>query len=153
MNENVIIRQAEARDTDSVHRLLRIIADLHRNGRPDMFPNLKSKYTPDEVRERLTRENSGVFVAELNGEVAGYIFCDIIKEGSGLTLYIDDLCVDPSARHCGIGRKLLDKAGAYAKENNCAFLMLNVWEFNSNAVEFYEKYGFTTRTRHMEIKL
>lgn len=153
MNNSVIIRQSESKDTDSVYRLLCIIADLHKSGRPDMFPNLTSKYARDEVRERLSRKDSGVFVAELNGEVAGYIFCDIIKEGEGLTLYIDDLCVDPSVRRSGIGKMLLDKASSYAKERQCAFLMLNVWEFNSDAVEFYEKYGFTTRTRHMEIKL
>ena len=51
----------------------------------------------------------------------------------------------------------MDKAAElkkeYAIEKNCDFLMLNVWEFNENAVRFYEEYGFKTRTRHMEIKL
>ena len=46
-----------------------------------------------------------------------------------------------------------DEAKEYAKEKNCGFLMLNVWEFNENAVAFYEKYGFSTRTRHMELKI
>ena len=150
---NLIIRNSRPEDSPSVHRLLRLIADLHRNGRPDMFPNLTSKYTVEEVRERLSREDNGVFVAELNKEVVGYIFCDIIKEGNGLTLYIDDLCVDPSACRHGVGKSLLDKVREYANLKDCEFLMLNVWEFNQNAVEFYEKYGFSTRTRHMEIKL
>ncbi len=149
----VIIRKSITKDANAVHRLLRVIADLHKNGRPDMFPNLTSKYTVDEVRERLSKEENGVFVAEQNGEVVGYVFCDVIKEGNGLTLYIDDLCVDPEARRCGVGKKLLDKAREYGAEKECNFLMLNVWEFNKNAVEFYEKYGFTTRTRHMEIKI
>lgn len=150
---NVIIRESKEEDSLSVYNLLRIIADLHKNGRPDMFPDLVSKYTVDEVKERLSKSDNGVFVAEKEGSVVGYVFCDVIREGSVNTLYIDDLCVDPSARKTGIARKLMDKTKEYAKEKNCAYLMLNVWEFNENAVRFYENYGFETRTRHMEIKL
>lgn len=150
---SVIIRESKEEDSLSVYNLLRIIADLHKNGRPDMFPDLVSKYTVDEVKERLSKSDNGVFVAEKEGSVVGYVFCDVIREGSVNTLYIDDLCVDPSARKMGIARKLMDKTKEYAKEKNCAYLMLNVWEFNENAVRFYENYGFETRTRHMEIKL
>lgn len=150
---NVIIRESKEEDSLSVYNLLRIIADLHKNGRPDMFPDLVSKYTVDAVKERLSKSDNGVFVAEKEGSVVGYVFCDVIREGSVNTLYIDDLCVDPSARKMGIARKLMDKTKEYAKEKNCAYLMLNVWEFNENAVRFYENYGFETRTRHMEIKL
>ncbi|MBQ5838136.1 MAG: GNAT family N-acetyltransferase [Clostridia bacterium] len=150
---NVIIRESKEEDSLSVYNLLRIIADLHKNGRPDMFPDLVSKYTVDEVKERLSKSDNGVFVAEKEGSVVGYVFCDVIREGTVNTLYIDDLCVDPSARKMGIARMLMDKAKEYAKEKNCAYLMLNVWEFNENAVRFYENYGFETRTRHMEIKL
>lgn len=150
---NVIIRESKEEDSLSVYTLLRIIADLHKNGRPDMFPDLVSKYTVDEVKERLSKSDNGVFVAEKEGSVVGYVFCYVIREGAVNTLYIDDLCVDPSARKMGIARILMDKAKEYAKEKNCAYLMLNVWEFNENAVRFYENYGFETRTRHMEIKL
>lgn len=152
-NGSVIVRNSKTEDSESVHSLLRIIADLHKNGRPDMFPDLTSKYSFEQVQARLSAPENGVFVAESNGSVVGYIFCDIIKEGKGNTLYIDDLCVDPDCRRMGIGKKLLDKAKSYANETKCSFLMLNVWEFNSNAVDFYKKYGFETRTRHMEIKL
>ena len=148
-----LIRNSNPNDTDSVYSLLCIIAELHKNGRPDMFPDLISKYTPQEVYERLSKDENGVFVAEQDGRVVGYVFCDIIKEGNGLTLYIDDLCVDPEVRSRGIGRMLIDRAKEYAAEKNCGFLMLNVWEFNENAVAFYEKYGFSTRTRHMELKI
>ncbi len=153
MNEKLIVRKASAEDAEAVHSLLLIIGDLHRNGRPDMFPNLVSKYDVAQVRDRLSRETSGVFVAECDSAVVGYVFCDIIEEGDGQTLYVDDLCVDPSARRMGIGNALMDRAAEYGRETNCRCLMLNVWEFNSSAVRFYEKYGLTTRTRHLEMKL
>lgn len=153
MNQELFIRQSVVTDAQAVLDLLHIIADLHRNGRPDMFPNLVSKYDLTQVKERLSQENSGVFVATLDETVVGYVFCDIITEGDGKTLYVDDLCVSPSARGLGIGTKLMDRAVEYGRESGCRFLMLNVWEFNESAVRFYEKYGLKTRTRHLEKKL
>lgn len=151
MNTNILVRSAVVEDSEAVLNLLRLIADLHRNGRPDMFPNLESKYTLDEVKARLSTPDSGVFVALNENAVVGYIFCEVIKEGEGLTLYIDDLCVSPSARRMGVATALMDHAKIYAAEKKCSFLMLNVWEFNESAVSFYEDYGFTTRTRHLEM--
>ncbi len=151
--KNCTVRCSVSSDAEAVYRLLQIIAKLHKNARPDMFPNLESKYTLDEVRERLSKGDNGVFVSEIDGDVNGYIFCDIIKEGCGATLYIDDLCVDPSARRQGIASKLMDRAREYAKEKNCRMIMLNVWEFNGSALDFYEKYGFSTRTRHLEMQI
>lgn len=152
MNE-VCVRAAVAADANDVYRLLRIIADLHRDGRPDVFTGLISKYTVDEVEARLSNEDSGVLVADVDGAVAGYVFCDIIKEGSGKTLYVDDLCVNPEMRHMGIGKRLMDAAADYGRRYECSQLMLNVWEFNHNAVDFYEKYGLKTRSRHMDMPL
>ena len=153
MNKNLTVRKADIGDSASVFSLLRIIGDLHRNGRPDMFPNLTSKYDLEQVKARLSKENSGVFVATVDGSVIGYVFCEIIEEGDGYTVYVDDLCVDPMARRVGVGNALMDRAAEYGRERNCRYLMLNVWEFNSSAVEFYEKYGLKTRTRHLEMKL
>lgn len=151
--KNCTVRYSVSSDAEAVYRLLQIIAKLHKDARPDMFPNLESKYTLEEVRQRLSKEDNGVFVSEIDGEVNGYIFCDIITEGCGSTLYIDDLCVDPSVHRQGIASKLMDRAREYAREKKCRMVMLNVWEFNESALAFYEKYGFSTRTRHLEMPL
>ncbi len=153
MENNVLIRESKKEDSPAVYSLLRVIAELHKTGRPDIFVDLVSKYTLDEVGARLSQNDSGVFVAEYQSNVVGYVFCEVKTEGSGKTLYIDDLCVDQSVRRMGIGRMLIDKAAEYAKQKNCCRLMLNVWEFNKSAVEFYENYGFETRSRHMEINI
>jgi ribosomal protein S18 acetylase RimI-like enzyme len=153
MEMQTIIRSAVSDDSDAVYRLLRIIADLHKSGRPDIFEGLVSKYTPDEVKERLLSDENGVFVSETNGIVSGYIFCEIRNEGNGKTLYIDDLCVDPEFRRCGVATALMNHARTYAKDNECRMLMLNVWEFNESALDFYESMGFITRSRHLELTI
>ena len=106
--KNCVVRMARHNDAEAVYRLLKIIAKLHKDARPDMFPNLESKYTLDEVRERLSKDDNGIFVSEIDGEVNGYVFCELLNEGCGTTLYIDDLCVDPSARRQGIASKLMN---------------------------------------------
>ena len=153
MNEKLIVRESKEKDSEAVYKLLRTIAQLHKNGRPDIFSDLISKYTIDQVRERLSAADNGIFIAEYKGDVVGYVFCEVIVEGNGLTLYIDDLCVDEMVRCMGIGKKLLDRASLYAKEKHCRMIMLNVWEFNENAVRFYENYGFSTRSRHLELNI
>jgi len=47
----------------------------------------------------------------------------------------------------------LDKAGEYGKEKKCRYMMLNVWEFNETALNFYQNYGLKTRSRHLEMSL
>ena len=153
MDNNVLIRESRISDSASVYSLLRVIAELHKSGRPDIFVDLVSKYTEEQVINRLSQDDNGVFVAEIDSKVIGYIFCETKNEGDGKTLYIDDLCVDRSARRMGVGRMLVDKARAYAEEKGCNRLLLNVWEFNKNAIDFYEDYGFSTRSRHMEMNI
>ena len=69
------------------------------------------------------------------------------------TLYVDDLCVDESARGKGIGTALMDAAVAFARAKSCHNVDLNVWEFNEGARAFYERYGMHTMKRYMEILL
>lgn len=153
MNSSISVRQAVVSDASKVYDLLKIIGKLHRDGRPDMFPDLVSKYDPSQVAERLSETENGVFVAVVEEKVVGYVFSEIIAEGNGKTLYVDDLCVDPEYRRMGIAKALMDRASEYGRESDCVFLMLNVWEFNESAVRFYEKYGLETRSRHLEMKL
>ena len=146
----ISVRSAIAEDTDAVYGLLRTIADIHREARPDMFPDLVSKYTPDEVRERLSRSENGVFVAESDGSVIGYVFCDVIKEGRGTTLYIDDLCVDETCRGQHIGTFLYNYVKDFAKCEGCYNVTLNVWALNEGAIGFYKALGMKTQKIGME---
>lgn len=153
MQTNVLIRESKKEDSAAVYSLLLDIAKLHKSGRPDIFVDLVSKYSIEEVESRLSAIDNGVFVAVYQNTVVGYVFCEIKTEGNGKTLYIDDLCVASNVRRMGIGKKLIDRAREYAIEKDCVRLMLNVWEFNESAVDFYENYGFTTRSRHMEMNV
>ncbi|WHE06010.1 GNAT family N-acetyltransferase [Thermoanaerobacterium thermosaccharolyticum] len=67
--------------------------------------------------------------------------------------YIDDLCVSSTHRRKGVGRMLFKYIVDYAKKLGTDTLELTVWEFNSDAIKFYDGLGMTTRNRRMELKI
>ena len=153
------IRLAQTQDIPGMIRLLYQVGGVHHDIRPDIFRPNALKYTQSALEELLKDESKPIFVADDNGSVAGYCFCQI-RDYTGSTaltdreeLYIDDLCVDETCRGKHIGSVLYDHAVAYAKEIGCAFLTLNVWCGNDSAMRFYEKMGLKQRSITMENKL
>ena len=157
---NITIRKAQNSDSKGVLRLLEQIAELHHQGRPDIFKGNTKKYTEDELSEILKDKDKPTFVAvDDSDKVLGYVFC-MVAETKGhavlknsRSLYIDDFCVDRSLRGQNIGKKLFEAVKSYAYETGAYNIDLNVWEFNEGAIEFYQKCGFVTQRRTMELVL
>lgn len=154
------IRNAKTEDCDGILRLLTQIATIHNVGRPDIFKPNTRKYDKDEVLDILKNPGKPVFVAvDENNNLLGYAFCIllIINENKVFneykTLYVDDFCMDEDARGKNVGTNLLNYIKTYAKQNECANIELNVWDFNKSAVDFYRKAGFVTQRRRMEMKI
>lgn len=152
-----MIRKATEKDIDGIISLLYQVHEVHAEGRPDIFIPGGIKYTEENVKEILKKENSPIFV--LNNEedkVLGYAFCEV-KETKGdtslmnrKTLYIDDLCVDINARGLHVGTTIYNYVVNYAKELNCDSITLNVWDFNESAKIFYQKRGLKPLKTVME---
>ena len=66
-------------------------------------------------------------------------------------LEVDEVGVDTSARGRGAGRQLFEAIRCFAKERGFQRIELNMWEFNENALHFYETIGFATFRRYMEM--
>ena len=66
-------------------------------------------------------------------------------------LDIDEFGVDISFRRQGIAAAMIRFIRDYAREKGFQKLELNMWEFNRDALAFYEAAGFTTYRRYMEI--
>lgn len=155
----MMICKAEQRHIPGMIALLYQVGQVHHDIRPDIFRSGAIKYTEQQLRELLRDEEKPIFIAEEDGLVMGYCFCQI-RSYCGSTvltdrkeLYIDDLCVDENCRGKQIGTVLYDHALAYAKEIGCQFLTLNVWYGNDSAMRFYGKAGLMPRNIMMETKL
>jgi ribosomal protein S18 acetylase RimI-like enzyme len=153
------IQKANQTHIPGLIRLLYQVGGVHHDIRPDIFRAGAIKYTETDLEILLKDENRPVFVAMEDENVLGYCFC-VIEDCRGTTvltdrveIYIDDLCVEESCRGQGIAKALYRHVCGWAKEMGCAFVTLNVWCGNDNAMKFYEKMGMTPRKIFMESKL
>ena len=151
------VRRAEARDIPRILELLVQVNMVHHLGRPDLFNGPATKYTEEELSELLKDETRPVFVGVGEDDVAkGHGFCvfqqhiddNILTDVK--TLYIDDICVDEKCRRQGVAESIYEAILAFAKENGCYNVTLNVWALNPGAQKFYERMGMVPQKIGME---
>ena len=152
------IRLAQQKDIPRLLDLLLQVEQVHHHIRPDIFAEGGQKYDASALEELLAKPDLPIFVAEKEGFVAGYCFCQLREYNSALfcprkELYIDDLCVDEACRGQGVGKALYRHTVDYAKSLGCNFISLNVWCGNHSAMEFYRKAGLKSRNIYMEMPL
>jgi ribosomal protein S18 acetylase RimI-like enzyme len=151
-----IVRRAVEKDIPSLMELLKQVNKVHYDGRPDLF-KLETKYSPDELSKIIADNDTPVFVCEgEGGKVLGHGFCVMQRPENTrlltdiLTLYIDDICVDESARGMHVGEAIYEHIIEYARSNGCYNVTLNVWSCNPGAMKFYEKMGLVPYKVGME---
>jgi len=86
----------------------------------------------------------GLFVAEKNstGEVIGIsIFYYRYSTWKGKRLYLEDIVVTETERGHGAGKLLFDRTMLKCIEANCTGMMWQVLDWNTPAINFYQKYG------------
>lgn len=150
------IRKAEKKDAPRLKELLETIAQLHHEGRPDVYA-AGSKYDVKDIEKKLKNKEELILVAvDETDTVLGYTMSKIydVKGGGVLVahkkMYIDDVCVDSAYRKHGIGRALMAATKEEAVRAGCHIAELNVWAFNENAVKFYESCGMKKQRMYME---
>jgi ribosomal protein S18 acetylase RimI-like enzyme len=150
-----MIRKAENRDIGRLIELLYQADEVHNGIRPDLFKGNVSKYDQDELAHILDDDSKPIFVYE-EEEVLAHAFCQIseTKDHRLLqdvkTLYIDDICVDKTARGRHIGSALYEYVRDYARSIGCHNITLNVWEGNDAALLFYKSMGMKVQKIGME---
>ena len=154
----MLIRRAEISDIPDILRLLVQVCNVHQDIRPDIFKRDGVKYTESDLRELLIDKSRPVWCAVEDEHFLGYCFCQWkeYRDSSVSTdrkeLYIDDLCVDETARGNGVATALFRYVTAVAKSEGANFITLNVWEGNS-ARNFYDKMGMKPRKVFMDLPL
>lgn len=150
-----MIRKAEKRDVGRIIELLHQVNMVHHVIRPDLFKPYTTKYDEQALEELLSDGNKPIFVFD-DGVVQGYAFCQVteVKNDQLLqdikTLYIDDICVDETARGKHVGKALYDYVHDYALSIGCYNITLNVWEGNEPAIRFYRNMGMQVQKTTME---
>ena len=96
-------------------------------------------------------------MAETDGTICAFAVIHHISRPENPFMYerdfldIDEFCVDEKYRRQGAGSALVRFIRDFAKEKGFHRIELNMWEFNQDALAFYEAAGFTTFRRYMEM--
>ena len=151
------VRFAEKTDLERVNELRRQVHELHAVGRPDIF---KPGFPPelrDHVDAIWNDPGQEIVVNERDGVLCGYAVLHRINKPENPFMHkrdyldIDEFGVDEACRRAGVATEMMAFIRAYAKENGFQRIGLNMWEFNQDALAFYEAMGFATYRRYMEM--
>jgi GNAT superfamily N-acetyltransferase len=152
------VRFASEADLDRVNELRGQVNALHAAGRPDIF---KPGFGPElrvYVHAIYGDPDKRIAVCERDGSVCGFAVLNHVSRPETPYMYardfldIDEFCVDARHRRQGVGTELIDFIRGWAKGEGFDRVELNVWEFNADALAFYEALGFETYRRYMELR-
>ena len=109
--------------------------------------------------EEVNENNGKCYLAIENDQVVGLIMGIVVKfdkydyldykcpkEGE-----ITELIVTSKTRNKGIGNALMNQMENYFKSIGCEYILVDVFAYNKNAINFYDKQGYHPRM-HRAIK-
>lgn len=157
---DLVIRPAERRDLPALGRLGALLLRAHH-----AFDNRRF-VVPGEDPEgsyawflgtRLSGEREVVLVAELDGEVVGYVYAGVEpmswKELRNEAGFIHDLVVDESGRGSGVGTALLDEGIDWLRGHGASSVMLWTAQQNDVAQRLFARRGFRPTMIEMTLEL
>lgn len=155
-----IIRNASLTDYCSINELVKEVHQLHVKHRPDVYVDLDFPLEKTDFEQLLNTADTWVWVVETSKrELVAYSIVKLMKPLNLSILkptqmaFIDDFCVKHSYQKQGIGKQLFNRIKEDVKQRGATSLQLVVWEFNQEALLFYETLGMQTRNRRLEITL
>lgn len=132
------IRTATAADAETLLRFIQALADYERE--PDAV-----RTDAGTLRAQLSSAQPPFecLLAERDGEALGFaLYFQSYSTWRGRPgLWLEDLFVPEAQRGQGVGRALLTKLAAIARERDCARLEWSVLDWNAPALAFYGRLG------------
>jgi diamine N-acetyltransferase len=160
MRSRFAIKRATTADAETLATLNGPVQQLHAEGRPGFYkPALMNDVLVQMYRDWLAQPDHHFFIGEVDGEPVGCIYAKIVRRPENPFTYainallIDQISVNPEHQGKGYGKQLLQVAYDLARAEGIQRIMLDVSDFNVNAIEFYKKQGFRVHTQRMEIIL
>lgn len=101
------------------------------------------------------RPSAGAIIAESGEKMIGYaVFFENFSTFSGVKgLYLEDLYVRPEHRSIGAGKALIQHLGGIAHERQCGRFEWCVLDWNTNAIDFYERLGADVMSQWRMVRL
>ena len=148
------VRVATAADADAIGRVqVETWRAAYRGLMPDeaiaQFDVAERQRMWHEGLSRGPRPGSATFVAEVDGEVAGFVSVGACRDEAGLgELYA--IYLHPSCWDRGVGRALIERAEESMRSSGFAEAILWVMEGNERAERFYRAAGWKQDGRKVD---
>ncbi len=151
------IRRAQGSDYEALCRVLAEADNMHLAALPFLFQPTEQPVRSGEYLEQLLAANPQALylVVEAGGQIIGALLADPPQSPSlpmftpRRTVMIEVLAVAAAWRRQGVGRALMAAVEAWAAEQRVDDLELNVYEFNTGAIAFYQALGYQGLSRRL----
>ena len=154
-----MVRFAKKEELEQVNALRKQVNDIHVAGRPDIFKPGFNEELKNFIFEVWNDAAKGIVVAEEEDRIVGFAIINAIDKPENPFMFarryldIDEFCVDENDRRKGVATQLIAFVKQYAQKEGFDKLELNMWEFNTDALAFYEAVGFRTYRRYLDMNL
>jgi len=104
-----------------------------------------NEFSAKNIWENIKKQNIKYFFAKENGRIIASCYICIIPNltrGGKSIGFIENVITDKDYRKRGIGKKIMENAIQYAKEQNCYKVILQSGNERIDAHEFYKSLGF-----------
>jgi len=152
----MIVRFAKESELDRVNELRKQVNDIHVEGKPDVFKPGFGQELREFIKVIWNDPEQEIVVAEDDGVICGFAVLHHINKPENPFMKerdfidIDEFCVDKDHRRKGAASEMVSFIKKFAREKGFKRIELNMWEFNQDALAFYEAVGFKTFRRYME---
>lgn len=113
---------------------------------------LKTAFTDEKVERELSNPHSFFYFIFHEEQLAGYLKLNIkdaqTEPFDEHHLEIERIYILKQFQKHGLGKSLYQHALQKARALSCEHIWLGVWEKNTNAIDFYQKMGFTKVDQH-----
>ncbi len=154
------IRFLENFDQSDVCRLSHQINLQHYQNEPEVFCEPVEEGSDWAFwKESHEKDGGFVLVAVLDDKVVGFVAAEIPQMptlpflNSGARCRVATIVVSSEYQKKGVGSALYEAVHNIAKERGASRIVLEVFSFNSTAIEFYEMHGFRSSAIHMSKSL
>ena len=143
---------------DLLVELEEYIVSIDKDNLDQVHPEYRYKMAVLDLEE-VKNNNGKCYIAVENDKAVGLIMGCIFpydeydyldykcpKRGE-----ITELIVTSKTRNNGIGKALMETLEKYFKDNNCEYVLVDVFAYNKNGIKFYDKQGYHPRM-YTEIK-